>query len=254
MHHQKRIQRKRFINKNVDVEKLKLILEIGALNKPTFRKRKNVKYLDWFSTDELAKMYPHRVGNIQPIDYVVKSLNFNKVIKDSFDFIAANHVGEHIPNFIFWLKNIDSILNKNGYLFLTLPHKDYTFDYLRPTTSITTMLDRFYRNVNVPEIKDVFEQKYFYRPIKKLDGWNSVLLKEKINKPSFKSIEEAWSYSKKLIRRDGYVDVHCNVFTLSSFLNIINVLFEENLINLKAIVTQDVLKHSNEFHVLLQKQ
>jgi len=241
-----------FLNERIVLNEQNAILEIGALNHPLLPSN-NVKYLDWFSTEELTEMYPHRAKNIQPIDYVVKTLNFSEHVKDKFDLAIACHVIEHIPNMILWLQNMQEIIKPNGYVFLVIPHKKYTFDHLRPLTKLAELLDRFERNVQQPEIKDVFEQKYYYRPIKQSDGWNPKILKERIKKNSYPNAVAAWNDAKIRINKNGYVDVHCNVLTQNSFVKIINELRTAKLTKLKPVYKQDVIRGFKEFYIILQK-
>jgi len=106
------------------------------LDKPTFTKDKeNIFYSDWFSKEELYLRFKEKNRPIAEglchVDYVIKNKNFSEKINDKFDLVIANHIIEHVPDTIAWLKNISAVLNKNGFLFLAIPHKEYTFDKVR---------------------------------------------------------------------------------------------------------------------------
>jgi len=251
----KRTERHKFLFQHISKTLPLTILEIGAFNYPTFSEDSihDIKNLDWFSKEELQVMYPHRKDNIVNIDYICKSINFNESVDQTFDMIIANHVIEHIPNMILWLQNIEKVLVKGGVLFLTIPNKENTFDYLRQNTKVSDLLDRFYRNVNQPEIKDVFDQKYNYRPLKTEDFFNVQLVEEKLKFRRYKNAKGAWGKCKAMVENKGYIDVHCNVFTYEAFGKTIHELQSSGFSNLEIIGQQKNKINSNEFYYLLKK-
>ena len=56
--------------------------------------------------------------------------------EQTFDFILAEHVLEHIPDPIRALKEWYRVMNEGGHLFLFMPHPDRTFDRDRARTTI----------------------------------------------------------------------------------------------------------------------
>jgi 2-polyprenyl-3-methyl-5-hydroxy-6-metoxy-1,4-benzoquinol methylase len=249
----KKKSRRDFINKNIDSSGIK-ILEIGAFDYPTFsRDEANISYCDYFTKEELFANYnsakPERVKNAVDIDYVIKDNNFSKYINQKFDLVIANHVIEHVPNIISWMQNISLILNKGGLLFLSVPDKEYTFDKIRPLTSITQTIRNYNENVEAPTIYHVYEHLYFYRPIRANDVWNDnyqhLLHKKRIANSCI-----AMEIARKEVTNNNYVDVHCNVFTYKSFLEIFEELYLSQYISLQSIAHQSVVKSYNEFFCL----
>lgn len=166
----KRKQRRKCIKRTIDLSQA-TILEVGAFDNPTFLKDKfDVSYCDYFSREELIKNYdaskPQRVKNAVDVDYVVKDSSFIEHIDKKFDLIVANHVIEHIPNMIGWLHNISLILKRGGCLFLTIPHKEYTFDKLRSTTNFRELIRNYDENIMSPTVYQVADQILNHRPIK----------------------------------------------------------------------------------------
>lgn len=248
-------QRRKIIEKAVDISQIE-ILEIGAFDNPTFSKDEfKVSYCDYFSNKELIKNHsvvkPQRLKNAVDVDYVVKDSFFIKHIEKKFDLIVANHVIEHIPNMIEWLHNISLILKKNGFLFLTLPHKEYTFDKLRCITNLRELVRNYHENIKAPTIHHVFDQLYYHRPIKAENVWNNnynhLLLKQR-----FGSAEDALNEAKKRLNNNIYVDVHCNVFTYESFLDIVNEMEKTRFTTLSLYLSQNIIEPYNEFYVLLK--
>ena len=143
---------------------------------PPFIKQKLI-YFTWigFLKAELYLKHqynnPQKAENLVEVDFVVKDKNFHKPINQEFDLVIANHVIEHIPNIISWFNNVSSLLKKDGFLFLSVPHKEYTFDKIRNLTSLSQIIRNYDEDLNVPTIYQVFEHLYFYRPISALDVW-----------------------------------------------------------------------------------
>jgi hypothetical protein len=153
--------RRSFIQQFLDITDKKII-EMGVLDSPTFTKNEsNIFYMDWFSKDELYLAHyqtaPSRAENLLDVDWVVKEKNFAKQISDTFDLFIANHVIEHIPDTIRWLQNISSILNQGGWLFLAIPHKEYTFDKIKSLTTLAQIIRNYDEDLESPNVYHVFE-------------------------------------------------------------------------------------------------
>lgn len=253
----KKAKRRQHIGQAIDIHQAE-ILEIGAFDHPTFTKgESNVYYCDYFSRSELKANYgksrPRRVENAVDVDYVVKNIDFARSIDRKFDLIIANHVIEHIPNMIGWLQNLSLVLKQNGLLFLTIPHKDYTFDKLRSPTSIWELIRNFDQNLQAPSLYQVADQLYYHRPIKAHDIWQQKHQKL-LNQRRFKNIKQAVKAAKDKIAQNGYVDTHCNVFTYKTFLRILEELNQGAYISLSVLSSSNVEQPDNEFYVLLANQ
>jgi SAM-dependent methyltransferase len=247
--------RRAFIQKFLDISQKK-ILEIGVLDTPTFNKdESDVFYMDWFSREELYSMHhktkPHRAEKLVDVDYVIKEKNFAHKINSKFDLAIANHVIEHIPDTIRWLENISFLLKNDGYLFMAIPHKEYTFDKIRPVTSLAQIIRNYDEDLEIPNVYQVFEQLYMYRPIKAGDVWNNEyehLLDRKRFNP-----KQALESAKKEVSGKKYVDVHCHIFDYNSFLCLHQDLYSMGYIDLALTGSKDVEKPGNEFFVILKK-
>ena len=121
------------------------VLEIGALNRPFIEDMRTsdgrkIFYLDHMGTKELKEKYRQDTSvdtsSIVDVDFVCSDGNVPKAVGDQkFDIIIASHVAEHIPNFINWLQDLSRVLNPDGYIYLIIPDKRFTFDLERPITT-----------------------------------------------------------------------------------------------------------------------
>ncbi len=246
--------RKKKIESYVDI-KNSLTLEIGALDSPTYNpKDHHIKFLDFTSKEELATKGDHnpryKLENLVNVDYVCPTTEYSKYIQDRFDLVIANHVIEHIPDTIRWLDEIYNILSSGGYLFLSVPDKRYTFDIARRNTTIIDLLRNNEEQVVRPSFYNILEHFYYHKSVSSKDAWNNNY-KEKINTKRF-SLNKAIDVARKH-SMENYADVHCHVYTSSSFFELIDELDEINKINLNLIDIDEPSFMTNEFHVVLRK-
>ena len=249
-------QRRQYIKKVVQNISKAEILEIGAFDRPSFTKSEaNIYYCDYFSKEELAKNHsdikPQRAKNAVDVDYVVKGGNYSEHINKKFDLVIANQVIEHIPNMIKWLQDISLILKKDGFLFLAISHKEYTFDKLRSVTSLDELTLNNLQDLKAPSIHHISDQLYYHRPVKAHDVWNNNY-QHLLEKKRFHNAQDALDEAQKRLNANVYVDVHCNVFTYESFVNIINQLQGAQYISFQLHSSTDVTKPHNEFYALLK--
>jgi len=251
----KREKRRRFIKKYIDVSSAEII-EIGAFNDPVyFKNDANVAFMDWFSKEELYAHYkqiaPDRVKNIVDVDFVVKDKYFENHIPRKYDLVIANHVIEHIPDVISWLQSIFKILKKNGLVFLSVPHKEYTFDKIRPLTTLGQLIENNDHDIHAPTFKHVFDHIYLYRPIKASNVWDGTYV-ELLKKQRF-SAKEAIHHVRSELSKSDYVNAHCHIFDYDSFLEICNDLLDAEYINFRIAGSEDVVQPENEFLIMFEK-
>jgi SAM-dependent methyltransferase len=250
-----RKKRQIFIEKTIDVSKAKVI-EIGAFDYPTYTKeRVDISFMDWFAPEEHLAAHasaPERAKNAIAVDYVIKDKNFSKQISKKFDLVIANHVVEHISDLIRWFQNISSILNPNGYLFLAVPHKEYTFDKIRHLTSLANILRNYEEDLKSPTLYQVFDHLYYYRPVRSNQIWDEDI-QDLLKQKRFATAKAAMDKAKAEIAKNGYVDIHCNVFDYLSFLELCDELYTSQYIDLQLHSSKDIERPDNEFYLVLQK-
>jgi methyltransferase family protein len=252
-----RQERRQWLEQHVAVSKQK-ILEFGAFDYPTYLKSEAaIEYLDYFSKSELGEIHtaakPERVKNAIEVDHVIKEIDFAKHLPAQFDLLIANHVIEHVPDLIGWLSNASSLLtNNSSRIFLSIPDKEYTFDKIRPLTTLSDLLLAREEKLVAPSVRQVFESLYYYRPIRAKNAWEpNAEDGELLARGRFLTADIAWQIAKEKVQKKGFLDVHCTVFTYESFLDLMIELERAGYTRLKVLHSADVQRLSNEFWVLL---
>ncbi len=62
--------------------------------------------------------------------------------ESSVDFVLSSHVIEHFPDPIKALREWHRVVKPGGYLYITAPHKERTFDKERPRTTLAELIER----------------------------------------------------------------------------------------------------------------
>ena len=126
------------------------ILEIGPSFNPMAPKRDgwDSYSLDHANQDELVKKYGpdgQPVHQIEDADFLWHDGDIESAIPQSlwgtFKACIASHVIEHIPNPIGFYHSIDRLLAPNGVVLLVVPDKRYMFDFFKPHSSTSQLID-----------------------------------------------------------------------------------------------------------------
>ena len=75
--------------------------------------------------------------------YVAEATDLWNLISEAYDFVTASHVIEHVANPLRALAEWIRVLKDDGVLLMIVPHKEGTFDHLRPVKSLKHLLDDF---------------------------------------------------------------------------------------------------------------
>jgi Methyltransferase domain len=196
-------------------------LEIGAMDLPFVEPGEgHCNFADFRTTEELRELAKHTVGH-NP-EFVVSVLyNLREGydgISKTYDWIAASHVVEHVPDLIWWFEALHSKLDPGGVLFLVVPDKRFTFDYHRRLTNLSDLVMAHQQQLRTPSFKQVFDH-YFYMT-KQIDPgelWKGVR-----PEPAMRNYAVAIGRAENALRT--YEDAHCSVFTPESFNELMNEL------------------------------
>ena len=89
--------------------------------------------------------------------YILDSTSLREIGDESYDFLLSSHVLEHLANPLRGLKEWKRVVRENGLLVIIVPHKDGTFDHLRPVTSIDHMIADYEQGVDEGDLTHVDE-------------------------------------------------------------------------------------------------
>lgn len=235
------------------IKKIGNILELGAFDNPTFRRElgDDVRYLDWFSRDELIEMHgnnPRRnPGRVVDVDYVVRDHSFAPHIDLRFSLISACHVIEHVADVIFWLNQLEDLLADDGRIFLAIPDRRYTFDYYRQVSESVSMVRAHEAQLTRPDKWQLAEHFYYHQKVDLTELWAGN--KPPDFKPRF-SLAKALRMAEK--KASAYTDAHCWVFTPPSFRRALNDLRQSGYTDLTIAHLEGTRHGTSEFWVVLE--
>ena len=102
-------------------------------------------------------------GKIIPGKVFICDIVDLKNIKDNtYDFVFASHILEHVVNPLKGLKEISRVLKDDGICILILPWKEGTFDHRRPISQFSKLLDNFNNNRDETNIDDYIPELIEY--------------------------------------------------------------------------------------------
>ena len=232
------------------------VLEIGAYDRPTFRPdMEQARFLDYRTTDQLLALSRIQAGRdpntVAKVDYVANSNLLSTHVDRKFNLVVANHVIEHVPNIIEWLIEVRKILGEGGFLFLSVPDRRYTFDYLRRETDSASVIRRFVEGVRKPTFWDILDARYNERPaIAGDEAWEPDILSRRLAEGGL-----SFRHAFKTAREESalpYCDVHCSVFTSNSFKSLFSDLSAIGCDPMSVVEVSDVEYRKIEFHALLR--
>lgn len=71
---------------------------------------------------------------------IAEATDLRCIHSETYDFLLASHVIEHIANPLLALSEWSRVLKEKGVLVLLVPHKDGTFDHRRPVSTIDHLI------------------------------------------------------------------------------------------------------------------
>lgn len=97
------------------------------------------------------------------IQFIADTVNLAPIPDRKYDCVLASHCLEHVANPLLALSEWKRVLNVEGLLVLVLPHKDGTFDWRRPTTSLAHLINDYRAQIteddltHVPEVLELHD-------------------------------------------------------------------------------------------------
>ncbi len=232
--------------------------EIGALTSPFLSKQdSDIVYVDRLSTDALrakfAKESSVDVSSIVQVDVVLGDRGLGDAMRPlgAFDYAIASHVIEHVPNIVFWLSEIADLVKEGGRLILVIPDKRHTFDYLRSTSSIASVVGAWIEGSAKPNAAQIFDFNAYAANVDKAASWAGLIDPSALKR--YGSIHSALRLSSDAHRSGEYIDCHCWVFTPASLLRVFADLAELGIIKWKLAFFADTRRDEDDFGLVLER-
>ncbi|MDM8352905.1 class I SAM-dependent methyltransferase [Brevundimonas diminuta] len=215
-------------------------LEIGGSYNPLCT-APNVKHLDYQTTAALREHYAREgrdVSVVPTVSFVMDGRSYKELTAgETFDWIVASHVIEHVSDLVGWLNDCASILKTGGVLSLAIPDKRFMFDYFRPQTGLARIIDASGgKKAARPSLGAVLEHNLSYAMLNGEICWH----------PGAQGVPTPgvpMDYIRQVRQRwlDGeYFDVHVWAFTPNSLRLIIEDLYALGLIRVREVAFFDV--------------
>lgn len=233
-------------------------LEIGPLMSPLVTKDQgDIHYVDRATTAEIKQWYQKNetidLDKIVDVDYVWGDNSLAQATgeKHTFDYCVASHVIEHVPDLIGWLQEISEILKDYGTASFSVPDRRYTFDYLRPETVPADLIEAYHRKLKKPSLRHIYDHFSNYAEIDIVEAWSDGFDGSSLT--PLKDPRKVNEICSDAYHNDTYIDSHCWVFTVDSFLSLLSSLSEIGLLDFR-IKRFFRVEHLNfEFVVQLEK-
>lgn len=216
-------------------------IEIGASHAPIASKKAGytVHIIDHATRTELIEKYKDedvKLDNIEEVDFVWKGESYAELTGKTnfYDWIIASHVIEHVPNLVGFINSCDEILNENGVLSLAVPDVRFCFDYFRPISGLSKVLDAHYQDHKVHTPGSIAEFRLNLVNKDGLPGWGeNTFLNEKYSFEN--SNDSVLEYLEKAGKNNGYEDCHAWCFTPHSFRLLLRDLYDLGLIRMREL-------------------
>ena len=238
--------------------------EIGPLHNALVSKTESprVIYIDHCDTETLRKTWapdPNVDVSKLHVDAVWGELTLKEAIAqydpgvaaEGLDYVVASHVIEHVPDMITWLHEIEAILKPQRELRLAVPDRRYTFDYLRRTSDLASVLYAYLCRARVPSALCILDFTLNMAPVDCADAWHSRIDESRLTKRY--DFESCIGLADDARLNGAYHDVHCWVFTPASFAELCAELSKRKLLNFRCGEFHDTSKNEFEFFVTLQR-
>lgn len=153
-------------------------LEIGPLHRPIeLPAGVTSAYLDREDVQSLKARFPEVADGITRVDLIDDAETLAAVPDESFDFLVAAHVFEHVRNPMATLRQWLRVVRPSGKVYLVLPDKRRTFDRHR----VRTTLEHLIADFQMPSAERDFEHYLDYaRFVYHSSGETAVSLAKKL--------------------------------------------------------------------------
>jgi ubiquinone/menaquinone biosynthesis C-methylase UbiE len=238
------------------IDKTKIGLEIGPSHAPLAPKKGgfNVHIIDHMNKEQLIQLYTahkENVDNIEEVDFVWSGQSYAELTGKTnyYNWAIASHLIEHTPDLISFLKQCEEVLKEDGILSLVVPDIRYHFDYFRPITGISKVIDAYINRSTIPTPGTVAEFLLYLSNRGDRVAWQEGF-KEEFSLTY--NDTDAYNSMQRVIQHNEYLDSHVWSFTPTSFRLMIQDLNDLGFISLKEVCFFP--SEGCEFYVTLGKK
>lgn len=235
-------------------------LEIGPLAKPVVAPgTADISYVDLAPRERLVAYYaddPHvDVTQIPEIDFWLTtpeggSRTLREAVGDGgpFDYVVASHVIEHVPDVVGWLRDVAAVTADGGALVLAVPDRRFSFDALRPATTVGQALEAFEAGHRTPSLRAVYDQNRRHVEVDTVAAWRG-------EPPGSPALPFEYAVEKlEQVRTGTYVDTHVWVVTPGELLDLLDDLGRLGLLDFTVERLVPTPRNRLEFYVVLRRQ
>lgn len=219
-----------------------------------------MRYVDLRTRDELVAYYADDpavdTDSIPTIHYWLDdpgsgTRRLTEAVTDrDFDFVVASHVIEHVPDLIGWLGDVAELLRDDGALLLAIPDRRFSFDALRPASSVGQALAAFVAEARVPDIAAVYDQNRNHIAVEAADIWTGRVPGRQDRTLPLAYVEEKVEEAKS----GRYVDTHVWTMTPGEFVGLVEELGELGLVDFRIDALVPTPWKRLEFYAVLRRQ
>jgi SAM-dependent methyltransferase len=200
-------------------------LEMGPHDRPLVSKADfPVEYVDYTDTETLrAQAYVGAdAAAIPAVDHVWASRPLIELVGEPVGYVVASHVAEHVPDLAGWLLEMHQVLAPDGVLSLVLPDRRFTFDRLRPPSTLGDVVEAYLTKRRTPSIRHVFDNCALGVSVDHGQAWREPLDDRALPRLVGEgALQFAWDQCAEIAETPRYIDSHCWIFTPESFLDLL---------------------------------
>ena len=230
-------------------------IEFGPSYSPLFPKKEgfNCISVDHACKKELIEKYKKwevPTELIEEVDLIFDGTPIDQILtNNSFDYIVASHVFEHLPDPISFLNSMGRLLKEKGVLLLAIPDKRFCFDLVKPLTSPGLLIESYLNKKKEHSLGQNIDAILFHCKRNESNAFPG--------QTGFKNIKPNDSFEKlihevnKLKNKNVFIDIHAWCFTPSSFISNIKILSQMNFI--ESLEIKDFRSNDFEFFCEFRK-
>ncbi|RME60617.1 MAG: methyltransferase domain-containing protein, partial [Candidatus Dadabacteria bacterium] len=216
----------------------------------------NVDIIDVESKEELLKRYEHLgidLSVVEDVTFIWKGEKYRELVGNDkyYDWIIASHVIEHTPDLIEFINDCSEILKQDGVLALVVPDKRFCFDFYRPLTSLSAVINAHVHKESAVSLGAVAEHHLYAVMRNGVIAWEGYAGRTLNFAHSLDDARRVLGEKKADIYSPNLAYVHSWCFVPHSFRILIRDLFDLGFIDMDEIAFYPTVGH--EFYIVLGK-